>query len=67
MLSLIVLATGIRIDKVTPTIRTTDSIYNVEDMPQAEIDSLANQPAPPTIEEYLIDLDFRLSKMELGL
>lgn len=34
---------------------------------KAEIEEEKNKPKEPTIEEYLIDLDFRLSMIELGL
>lgn len=39
----------------------------VEDMSQAEIDELNNQPMEPTEFDYLIDLDYRISLLELGI
>lgn len=39
----------------------------IEDMPQAEIDALNNQPKEITEFDYLIDLDYRISLLELGI
>ena len=39
----------------------------VEDMTQEEIDDLNNQPREFTQEDYILDIDFRLSMIELGL
>lgn len=39
----------------------------VEDMSQEEMDELNNQHQEPTEIDYLIDLDFRISMIELGL
>lgn len=43
----------------------------IEDMTQEEIDELNNQPVEPRTEElqieYNIDLDYRLSLIEMGL
>jgi hypothetical protein len=40
----------------------------IEDMPQEEIDALnAPTQTEPTIEEYLVDIDFRVAMIELGL
>ena len=39
----------------------------VEYLTQEEIDALNNQPKEPTEIDYLIDLDFRLSMLELGI
>ena len=34
---------------------------------QEEIEAEKNAPKPPTEADYLLDLDFRLSLIELGL
>lgn len=39
----------------------------IEDMTQEEIDELNNQPKKTTTEDYLLDLDLRVSMVELGL
>ncbi|WP_400194601.1 hypothetical protein [Lysinibacillus telephonicus] len=39
----------------------------VEGLSQEEIDAINNAPNPKTQEDYLLDLDFRLSVVELGL
>ena len=39
----------------------------VEDMAQEEINELNNQPREFTQEDYILDIDFRLSMIELGL
>jgi hypothetical protein len=40
---------------------------NIPWKPQAEIDAEKNAPKPPTEADYLLNLDFRLSLIELGL
>jgi hypothetical protein len=43
----------------------------IEDMSQEEIDALNNQPHEPTetemLRDYVLDLDYRLILMELGI
>lgn len=39
----------------------------VENLSQEEIDAINNHPKIPTQEEYMVDLDYRLSMVELGL
>lgn len=39
----------------------------IEGATQEEIDAINNQPKEPTSDDYLIDLDFRISMIELGL
>ena len=46
--------------------RWTDTGW-VEDMSQEEIDEMNKAGYVPTIEDYILDMDFRLSAIELGL
>ena len=39
----------------------------VEGLTQEEIDAKNNNPKEPNEFDYLVDLDFRLSKIELGI
>jgi hypothetical protein len=42
-------------------------VANIPWKTQEEIDAENNAPKEPTEVEYLIDLDYRLSMLELGL
>ena len=39
----------------------------IEDMTQEEIDALNNQSKEPTTDDFLLDFEFRVSMLELGL